>query len=59
MQRLLDEYRVRAIGVSNFRIGDLELLLASANVLPACNQFEIPADFSQPKVRAVCDERNT
>ena len=58
MERLLEEGRVRAIGVSNFRISDLEQLLASANVLPVCNQIEIHPYFSQPEVRAFCDDRN-
>jgi diketogulonate reductase-like aldo/keto reductase len=58
MERLLDENRVRAIGVSNFRISDLELVLTSANAPPACNQIEIHPYFSQPEVRAVCQERN-
>lgn len=54
MERLLDEGRVRAIGVSNFRISDLELLLASAEIVPACNQIEIHPYFSQPEVVAFC-----
>jgi len=58
MERLLDENRVRAIGVSNFRIRDLELLLASSEVPPVCNQIEIHPYFSQPEVRAFCRERN-
>jgi diketogulonate reductase-like aldo/keto reductase len=58
MERLVDENRVRAIGVSNFRIGDLELVLGSANIPPACNQVEVHPYFSQPEVRAYCHERN-
>jgi diketogulonate reductase-like aldo/keto reductase len=59
MQTLLDENRVRAIGVCSFRISDLELVLTSANVPPACSRFEIHPYFSQPENRAVCQERNT
>jgi diketogulonate reductase-like aldo/keto reductase len=58
MERLLGEGRVRAIGVSNFRPSDLDLVLASANVHPACNQIEIHPYFSQPDVRAICHEQN-
>lgn len=57
MERLLDEGRARAIGVSNFRITDLELLLASASHPPACNQIELHPYFTQPDIRAYCRER--
>jgi diketogulonate reductase-like aldo/keto reductase len=58
MERLVDENRVRAIGVSNFRISDLDLVQASASIPPACNQIEIHPYFSQPEVRAYCLQRN-
>lgn len=58
MERLLEENRVRAIGVCNFRISDIELVLASANVPPACNQIENHPYFSQPDVEAFCKEQN-
>lgn len=58
MERLLEERRVRAIGVSNYRTSDLELVLESANIRPACNQIEIHPYFSQPEVRAVCHDLN-
>jgi diketogulonate reductase-like aldo/keto reductase len=45
MERLLDENRVRAIGVSNFCVSDLELVLTTANVPPACSQLEIHPNF--------------
>ena len=57
MERLLDEKKVRSIGVSNYRISDLELVLASADVIPACNQLEIHPYFTQPEVRAVCEKK--
>lgn len=56
MERLLDEKRVRAIGVSNFRITDLETLLATANVPPACNQIELHPYFTQPEIRGFCGQ---
>lgn len=40
MERLYDEGRIRAIGVSNFMPHHLEALLADANVVPALNQIE-------------------
>jgi diketogulonate reductase-like aldo/keto reductase len=57
MERLLAENRVEAIGVSNFRASDLELLLGSANVPPVCNQIELHPYFTQPELRAFCRER--
>jgi diketogulonate reductase-like aldo/keto reductase len=57
MERLLGEDRVRAIGVSNFRISDLELLLGAANVPPVCNQIELHPYFTQPVLRGFCRER--
>lgn len=57
MERLLDERRVRAIGVSNFRVIDLAQLLATANVPPACNQIELHPYFTQADVRTLCRER--
>jgi diketogulonate reductase-like aldo/keto reductase len=57
MERLMEENRVRAIGVSNFRINDLDLVLAAANIPPACNQIEIHPYFFQPQVRAYCQKR--
>ncbi|MCB1786985.1 MAG: aldo/keto reductase [Gammaproteobacteria bacterium] len=58
MERLHDEGRVRAIGVSNFRISDLELVLATAEVTPVCNQVEIHPYFSQPELAAFCRARD-
>ncbi|MCP5417737.1 MAG: aldo/keto reductase [Chromatiaceae bacterium] len=54
MERLLTEQRVRAIGVSNYRIGDLRCLLERAEVVPACNQIELHPYFTQPDIRAFC-----
>ena len=58
MERLLEDCKVRSIGVSNFRTSDLDLVLQSASVSPACNQIEVHPYFSQPEVRALCDDRN-
>ena len=58
MEKLVEDRKVRAIGVSNYRTSDLELLLESANIRPACNQIEIHPYFSQPEVRALCQDLN-
>ena len=57
MQTLLDDGRVRAIGVSNFMRTHLDDLSAQTNVVPAVNQIEVHPYFSQPDVRAANAER--
>ena len=54
MEMLYEQKRVRAIGVSNFRINDLEQLLAISTVTPVCNQIELHPYFSQSKLRKYC-----
>jgi 2,5-diketo-D-gluconate reductase A len=50
------EGRARAIGVSNFRIGDLERLAAETDVVPAVNQIEVHPYFANNAVREYCRE---
>ncbi|MCB1878501.1 MAG: aldo/keto reductase [Gammaproteobacteria bacterium] len=57
MERLLSEQKVRAIGVSNYRISDLKCLLERAEVVPACNQIELHPYFTQPEIREFCQAR--
>lgn len=40
MEELMETGKVKAIGVSNFSIHNLERLLASAKIVPAVNQIE-------------------
>ena len=47
LETLLEDGRVRAIGVSNFMPGHLERLLAECSVVPAVNQIEIHPYFQQ------------
>lgn len=53
-ERLLEEKRVRAIGVSNFKPHHLEELLKTANVVPAVNQIELHPKMQQHETRAFC-----
>jgi diketogulonate reductase-like aldo/keto reductase len=41
LEQLLEDGKVRAIGVSNFMVDHLTKLLARANVIPAVNQIEL------------------
>lgn len=47
MQESLAEGKVRAIGVSNFGVRDLERLAAHADVMPAVNQIELHPYFQR------------
>jgi diketogulonate reductase-like aldo/keto reductase len=55
LERLHEEGRVRAIGVSNFMVSHLEELAANAHVLPAVNQIEVHPFLQQREVRAWCE----
>lgn len=56
-ERLYDEGRVRAIGVSNFQPEHLEDLLEQATVVPAVNQIELHPTFNQAETRKYCEEK--
>jgi len=46
-----DDGRARAIGVSNFRVDDLEILAEETDVRPALNQIELHPLFQQAELR--------
>ncbi len=52
LERLLNEGRVRAIGVSNFSPAHLETVLPRLSVVPAVNQVEVHPYYNQPALRA-------
>jgi diketogulonate reductase-like aldo/keto reductase len=52
LETLLDEGKVRAIGVSNFMVEHLTELLDKARVVPAVNQIEVHPYFQQREVQA-------
>jgi diketogulonate reductase-like aldo/keto reductase len=49
--RLLRDGRVRAIGVCNFGVEDLERLIGETGVVPAVNQVELHPFVAQPRLR--------
>lgn len=51
-ERILEEGGVRSIGVSNFRVEDLERLGQDAEVKPTVNQVELHPRFQQAELRA-------
>ncbi|GAA1282534.1 aldo/keto reductase [Brachybacterium alimentarium] len=55
---LQEQGRIRSIGVSNFRIEDLEKLEAETGVLPVLNQIELHPYFNQPELREFHASKN-
>ncbi len=51
-ERIYAEGRSRTIGVSNFRVEDLEMLEREAELLPTVNQIELHPHFQQAELRA-------
>jgi diketogulonate reductase-like aldo/keto reductase len=51
LETLLEQGKVRAIGVSNFMVEHLEDLLAATSVVPAVNQIELHPYFTQKTVQ--------
>ena len=54
LERLHEDGRARAIGVSNFMVAHLEELAAGAQIPPAVNQIEISPFLQQRDVREWC-----
>ena len=52
LETLLEQGKVRAIGVSNFMVEHLTTLAKTATVVPAVNQIEVHPYFQQPEVQA-------
>jgi 2,5-diketo-D-gluconate reductase A len=51
-ERIHEEGRSRTVGVSNFRIEDLEMLEREADTQPTVNQVELHPHFPQAELRA-------
>jgi diketogulonate reductase-like aldo/keto reductase len=51
LERLLDEGRARAVGVSNFSPAHLDTFLPRISIVPAVNQVEVHPYYSQPQLR--------
>lgn len=50
MEEAVDQGVVRAIGVSNFTVADLEKLLPKARIAPAVDQVELHPHWQQPEL---------
>lgn len=51
-ERIQEQGLARSIGVSNFRVEDLQRLEREADYLPTVNQIELHPRFQQPELRA-------
>ena len=58
LEELRASGRARSIGVSNFRIQDLQRLLAETAVVPAVNQIEVNPYFTNDPLRAFGHEHD-
>jgi len=58
MEGLVDAGKVRAIGVSNWRILDLEEIFETARIKPVCNQVEAHPYLQQRALLSYCQARN-
>lgn len=50
LEKLVKKGKIKSIGVSNFTVEDLEKLLKTAVIPPACNQIEAHPYLQQPKL---------
>lgn len=58
LEYLVDQGKVRYLGVSNYRESDLEQLLSFCQVAPVCNQIECHPYYQQETMRAYCHQQN-
>jgi len=57
MEKLLETGKVKSIGVSNFSIKTLEILLPHVKVVPTVNQVEVHPCLPQEDLRKYCEEK--
>lgn len=56
LERIYEEGRVKAIGVSNFNIHHLEDVLGQSKLKPAVNQVELHPALAQKELREFCEK---
>ncbi len=57
-EKLYQDGKIKAIGLSNFMVHHLEALLETATVKPVINQIEYHPGYLQSEVVAFCNENN-
>lgn len=58
LEKLYEAGLIKSIGVSNFRIHELEELKTISDIIPAVNQIEFHPLFQSPDLLAYCQENN-
>ena len=58
MEELVDKGLTRHIGVSNFRIANIQKILDSCRIKPAMNQVEMHPYLQQPALLRFCQDKN-
>lgn len=57
MEELYEKKKIRAIGISNFLVHHLEMLLPNCRVIPAVNQVEFHPELIQPDLLKYCQDK--
>lgn len=57
-EKLYQDGRIKAIGVSNFKPTHLEKLMSETEIVPAVNQIELHPRFTQSETRDFCAQRD-
>ncbi|KAJ3727818.1 reductase AKOR2 [Lentinula raphanica] len=57
MEKIFEGKKAKAIGVSNFSIKNLEILLKSAKIVPAVNQVELHPYLAQNELKQYCKDK--
>lgn len=57
LEKLYNDGKIRAIGVSNFHPHHLVDLLTTANIVPMVNQVEFHPNLAQEELRKTCQEK--
>ncbi|ERJ12121.1 aldo/keto reductase [Haloplasma contractile] len=56
LEKLYREEKIRAIGVSNFKIHHLEAIKNNSDIIPVVNQVECHPQFPQDELKEYCEE---
>ncbi|MDR2910824.1 MAG: aldo/keto reductase [Bacteroidales bacterium] len=58
MEELYGKGKIKAIGISNFLINQLDEFLPECKIIPAVNQFEFHPELIQPELLEYCKAKN-
>ncbi len=58
MEALHKEGKIRAIGVSNFEINDLQSIIDACEIVPMVNQIRFAVGYTQNEIVAFCNKHN-